>query len=247
VTVALEGFHAVKHALRFAPHLVRSVVVASLPEAERLCASLAPDVLPLLRDRAVAAPVDHPTGVAGTADRPPEDRRPLRTRTAPFVLLDRPRHAGNAGAAVRVAAAAGASGVGVLGELDPWHPAVLRGAAGLHYALPVLSVELAELPDVEGPVVALDADGAAWEPLPSDAVLVVGSERAGLSPELRGRADAVVALPMRAGVSSLNLATAVSAALYSWRLGTPARVEPTPAVGVTSGGADGHADARPPA
>jgi tRNA G18 (ribose-2'-O)-methylase SpoU len=35
---------------------------------------------------------------------------------------------------------------------------------------------------------------------------------------MRARADAVVRLPMREGVSSLNLATAVAAVLYAWRL-----------------------------
>jgi TrmH family RNA methyltransferase len=132
------------------------------------------------------------------------------------VLLDDPRHPGNAGAAIGGAAAAGASGVALLGALDPWHPAVLRGAAGLHYALPVLVCELAE---VHGPVLALDADGELWRTVPNDAVLVVGSERSGISSAVRSRADAVVSLPMRDGVSSLNLATAVSAALYAWRLG----------------------------
>ena len=214
--VTLEGFHAVKHALRFAPALVRVVTVTSLEGAERLCGDLAPDVAEPLLSLAVEGPVDHPTGVAGVAARPPEDHSVLTARTAPLVLLDGPRHPGNAGAAVRVAAAAGASGVAVVGALDPWHPAVLRGSAGLHYALPVLTCEVGEL---AGPVVALDAEGAPWERLPDDAVLVVGSERAGLSPAVRARADRVVALPMRPGVSSLNLATAVSAALYAWRLG----------------------------
>lgn len=216
MTVALEGFHAVKHALRFAPGLVRAVTVVSRAEAARLCAELAPDVADALLALAVEGPVDHPTGVAGTADRPPLDPSCLTRRAAPLVLLDHPRHGGNAGAVVRVAAAAGASGVALLGPLDPWHPAVVRGSAGLHYALPVLTCELT---DVAGTVVALDADGEPWTGLPDDAVLVVGSERAGLSPEVRARADRLVALPMRPGVSSLNLATAVSAALYAWRLG----------------------------
>jgi TrmH family RNA methyltransferase len=47
------------------------------------------------------------------------------------------------------------------------------------------------------------------------AVLAFGTERDGLSDELLAQADARVALPMRPGVSSLNLATAVSAVLYS--------------------------------
>jgi TrmH family RNA methyltransferase len=85
------------------------------------------------------AAVEHPTGVQALARRPVEDRSVLHGRTAPLLLLDAPRHPGNAGAAVRVAAAAGASGVVMTGELDPWHPAVVRGSAGLHYALPVLA------------------------------------------------------------------------------------------------------------
>ncbi len=215
MTVALEGFHAVKHALRFAPALVRRITVVSLGSAFDLCQSLAPDVGEALLALAVEGPVAHPTGVQGEAERPVEERTVLRRRTAPLVLLDDPRHPGNAGAAIRVAAAAGASGVALLGSLDPWHPAVLRGAAGLHFALPVLACSL---PEIAGPVFALDADGEPFTGLPDDAVLVVGSERAGIGVDTRARADRVVALPMRAGVSSLNLATAVSAALYAWRL-----------------------------
>lgn len=214
MTVVLAGFHAVKHALRFAPELVDRLEVADADAARRLAARLAPDVLPLL-DRAVVTPVDHPTGVRALAQLPPERREPLVRRTAPLLVLDRPRHPGNAGAAVRVAAAAGASGVVVTGDLDPWHPAVLRGSAGLHYALPVLR---AGPDDVVGPVLVLDAGGERLGTVPDDAVLVVGSERSGVGAALRSRADAVVALPMREGVSSLNLATAAAAALYAWRL-----------------------------
>jgi len=197
------------------------VTVTSHEDAARLCLRLAPDVADRLLALAVVGEVDHPTGVSGLADMPPVDRACLRQRSAPLVVLDAPRHAGNAGAAVRVAAAAEASGIAFLTDprapLDPWHPAVVRGSAGLHYALPVL--QLGSLANLHGPVVALDADGDPWEGIPDDAAVVVGSERAGISAEARDRADRVVALPMRAGVSSLNLATAVSAALYAWRLG----------------------------
>ena len=216
MTVALEGFHAVKHALRFAPELVREITVASLPEALALCDDLAPDIRERLASQARAAPVDHPTGVCGRADRPAPNRSVLASRRTPLVVLDQPRHPGNAGAAIRVAAAAGASGVAVIGDLDPWHPAVLRGSAGLHYALPVLSCSVEEL---TGPLWALDADGEALGDVPDDVVLAVGSERVGLSDPVRRAADRVVSLPMRPGVSSLNLATALSAALYAWRLG----------------------------
>lgn len=216
--VRLEGFHAVKHALRFAPELLVSVRVADRAAAAALARDLAPDVAEALLLQAEDGPVEHPTGVEGTATRPTYDGGVLLSRTAPMVLLDGVRHPGNAGAAVRVAAAAGASGVAVHGALDPWHPAVVRGAAGLHFALPVLRCSPS---DVAGPVVVLDADGDDWSGLPHDAVLVVGSERHGVGEQARARADAVVALPMRPGVSSLNLATAVAAALYAWRLPAP--------------------------
>ena len=54
--------------------------------------------------------------------------------------------------------------------------------------------------------------------LPARAVLVFGTERQGLSDELLAAADARLAIPMRAGVSSLNLATSVAAVLFAWRL-----------------------------
>jgi TrmH family RNA methyltransferase len=215
VTVHLEGFHAVKHALRFAPDLVEQVIVRDRVAARVLGTQLAPDIVERLLAGAVEGLVAHPTGVEARAQRPDDDRAPLSRRQAPLVLLDDPRHPGNAGAVIRVAAAAGASGVAITGRLDPWHPAVVRGSAGLHYALPVLSVHA---DDVAGPLLVLDADGDRLADVPDDAVLVVGSERAGVGPELRARADAVVRLPMREGVSSLNLATAAAAALYVWRL-----------------------------
>lgn len=211
MSVALEGFHCVKHALRFAPHLVHDVRVRSLEQARALANRLAPDVTEALLARAGVADVAHHTGVEAVGEVPEPELAVLTRRSSPLVLLDSPRSPGNAGAVVRVAAAAGASGVAFVGTLDPWHPTVLRGSAGLHYALPVLRTAAA---DVTGPVVVLDADGDPGAVLSEDAVLVVGSERGGVGAALRARADVVLALPMRQGVSSLNLATAVAAALY---------------------------------
>lgn len=215
VTVTLDGFHAVKHALRFAPDLVDAVTVNDVEATRRLAEQLAPDIIGLLLGRAGVGRVEHPTGVEGSARRPVEDRSVLASRRTPLVLLDEPRHPGNAGAVIRVAAAAGASGVAITGTLDPWHAAVVRASAGLHFALPVLR---AEPQDVTGPLFVLDADGDDLTAVPDDAVLVVGSERAGVGSELRRRAHAVVRLPMTPGVSSLNLATATAAVLYRWRL-----------------------------
>lgn len=211
--VCLEGLHAVKHALRFGAELVE-VTTDDPARLESLARELAPDVAEEIVARAARGPGPFPpTGVIAFAKRPPfalpepDDR--------PVVLLDHPRHLGNVGAAIRVAAAAGAAAVLVLGDADPWHPQAVRGAAGLQYALPIARVD--ELPP--RPLVALDPDGDPFDgdALPRGPILAFGSERRGLSPALLERADTRLALPMRDGVSSLNLATAVAAVLYALR------------------------------
>ncbi len=214
-SVALEGFHCVKHALRFAPDLVLEIRVRDPERTWALAERLAPDIAAVLSERALVADVVHHTGVEGTGLLPEPDRSVLSSRSSPLVLLDRPRSPGNAGAVVRVAAAAGASGVAFTGPLDPWHPTVLRGSTGLHYALPVLRLGPDELPT--GPYAVLDAGGDPDAVLTPGAVLVVGTERDGVGTALRDHADLVLALPMRPGVSSLNLATATAAALYRHR------------------------------
>jgi RNA methyltransferase, TrmH family len=210
--VTLEGFHALKHALRFGAKLV-AAATADPGGLARLAAELAPE-LDLGRVRTVPAaalgPRPHPTRVLAIARRPPLDAAALGPGRV--VLLEDPRHLGNVGAVVRVAAAAGAAGVLTTGERDPWDPAALRGSAGLHFALPVGRVPG---PPAGRTLVALDPAGEPLDRLPADALLAFGSERHGLSERLRARADLRLAIPMRAGVSSLNLATAAAVALYA--------------------------------
>ncbi|MCX4235557.1 TrmH family RNA methyltransferase [Streptomyces ortus] len=226
--VLLDGFHALKHALRFGAE-VPVAVTTDRTAALALADELAPDVRGALDVLLVEVPETayralvarpHPTGVAALAVRPSRDanlRALARTpRTAPVVVLDQPRNLGNAGAVIRLAAGFGATGVVTTGPLDPWHPTVVRGGAGLHFATAVERLAVDELPS--GPVFALDPEGADIRAvkLPDDAVLAFGSERSGLSGELRARTDHLVSLPMRAQVSSYNLATSVAMALFHW-------------------------------
>jgi TrmH family RNA methyltransferase len=225
----LEGFHALKHALRFDAPLLEVVVSVQAP-VERLSTALAPDLSARLRALAQPvepsvfaqlAPLPPPTGVIALAERRAGDPAAVLadSREAPVILLEDPRDLGNMGACVRVAAAADVAGVLTTGSHDPWHPDALRGAAGLHYALPV--ARLQEIPaEIGRPLLAIDPAG---EPLraaelPPRALLAFGTERYGLSEELSARADARLSIPMRAGVSSLNLATSVAAVLFARRL-----------------------------
>ncbi|RKN74389.1 TrmH family RNA methyltransferase [Streptomyces klenkii] len=226
--VLLDGFHALKHALRFGadvPLAVTSDKAAALALAE----ALADDLTGTLAERLVEIPAEalrelvpriHPTGVAALAVRRGRranlDVLSRAPRKAPVVVLDNPRNLGNVGAVIRLAAGFGATGVVTTGDVDPWHPNAVRAGAGLHYATAVERLPLPELPP--GPLYALDPEGDDIRSLtlPDDALIAFGSERHGISPELRERATRLVALPMRPQVSSYNLATSVAMALFHW-------------------------------
>ncbi len=222
--VVLDGVHCVKHAVRFGAGL-ELLVTTDREAAVRLAAALAPDVAERV---AAAVSVDPalPARLAGV--RPGSElvgfaRRPAAaTPAGPTVLLDNPRNPGNVGAVVRVAAGFGAA-VRSTGSIDPWHPAVVRAAAGLHFATSVARGD-----DLPGPLVAFDPAGEDLRgcALPDRAVLAFGAERHGLSAAVRDRADRLVAIPMRAGMSSYNLATSVAVALYHWSLSGTAPAPP---------------------
>lgn len=226
--VVLQGFHALKHALRFGAS-VEVVVCVDPGELERLARGFAPELgeqvqriavpLELEAFKRLGPYVPH-TGVVSIAQRAEVDPLALLhgAGAAPIVLLEDPRNFGNLGAVIRVAAAVEAAGVLTTGKQDPWDPVAVRGSAGLHYALPVARVEA--LPETDRPLLAFDPEGDRMSPelVPERALLAFGTERDGLSDELLGRADARLRLPMRTGVSSLNLATSVAAVLYSLRL-----------------------------
>jgi len=180
-----------------------------------------------------------PTHVVAYAVRPDYQlAQAMPTAERPAVLLDDPRNTKNLGAVVRVGAAAGASGILANGNVDFFDPMAVRGAAGLQWALPCVSSprlmeDLGESASGDGSswpisarknrphrlgftLVGLDADGTPFDPgsFPGPVLFAFGSERTGLSDEVRTRCDQIVSLPMTPHVSSLNLATSVSAVLY---------------------------------
>jgi TrmH family RNA methyltransferase len=226
--VILEGFHPLKHALRFGAR-VETIVTDDLDHLRQLAGDFAADLAAEMQARAEVVtrkvfkqlgPYEPHTGVVSIAQRTVSDPQQMLAEqlAAPLILLEDPRHRGNLGAVIRVAAAADVAGVLTTGTYDPWDPVAVRGSAGLHFALPV--AHLRQLPALDRPLLAFDPLGEPLDPrrIPKRALLAFGTERQGLSEDLLSRADACVSLPMRSGVSSLNLATSVAAVLYSIRL-----------------------------
>ena len=224
----LEGFHAIKHAIRFGAEF-EMIAARDLNELQGFIAQLAPDVGARLMSTVSAvpaglfdqlSPTPPETGVIAIAKRRITSAEQLAAlpRNAPIVLLESPSHSGNIGAVIRVSAGAGAAAVVTTGPNDPWNPGAIRGAAGLHYALPVMRSESIAIPGRSLIAIHPDGDELNRYTIPDDAVLAFGTERAGLSDDLLGRATSRIRIPMEPGVSSLNLATSVAIVLYTWRL-----------------------------
>ncbi len=224
----LEGFHPLKHAIRFGAELIE-VVSLDPGDLSQLTAGFAQDITSTL-DRYMQlapaevfqqlAPITPPTGIIAIARRPAVSLADIleNPALAPVVLLENPRNHGNIGAAIRVSAAAGAAGVITTGVHDPWNPASLISGVGSQFALPV--AQAATVPTTDRPLVAIDSSGEHLKVnlIPARAILAFGSERGGLSPALLASADRCLSIPMNEGVSSLNLATAVAVVMYTWRL-----------------------------
>ena len=216
----LEGFHAVKHALRFGADL-RLVATSDADALEGLAAALAPDLAGAFRSarrssrasssppsrRARRRPASSPSRRRPVVDPAVAARgRPGAGRAARGPAPPRQRRRGGAGR--RRGRRRRRAHHGRARSLGPDGPAGLRRPA---LRAPRRAASRV-LEPAGRPLVALDPGGAPLEPggLPERALLAFGTERHGLSAGLLARAALRVAIPMRPGVSSLNLATAVA-------------------------------------
>ncbi|MDR2974969.1 MAG: TrmH family RNA methyltransferase [Propionibacteriaceae bacterium] len=110
----------------------------------------------------------------------------------------------------------------LLAELDDWRHQAGRDAMVTSLATPSPSASGSLATPTTGgeattlTIVGLDADGERFDParFARPTIFAFGSERTGLSYAMRQRCDQIVSLPMRPQVSSLNLATCVSAVMY---------------------------------
>jgi TrmH family RNA methyltransferase len=252
----LDGWHLVADALRANLTLEVIAAVASDdpidPQARDIVAAARAHgarVVPVSRSVLDAiSPVRSPAGVVAIARAPDADLA-ATTRPHPALALVAVgvQDPGNLGAIVRVADAAGATGVIVTGaSADPFGWKALRGAMGSAFRLPVVRVL-----DPEGAIASLHrlgvrvvatASADARSPhvrslyehdLRGATAVLLGNEGAGLPDAVAALADATVSIPMRAGVDSLNLATAAAIIAYEVRRQrlTAARADPRDAGG----------------
>ncbi len=220
--VVVEGVHAFKHAIRFGAEFV-DVVTCDKGFVLNLMSDIATqkDVQNLEKQ---VEEIDEKLFEEITSDS-------LRTKMTALakkpnkqkldgdkliVFLENPRDIDNVGAVMRVAAAANVGTVCVSGEVNPWHLHAIRAGAGLQFALNILQINSIKEIVSERKIYACDANGKNMKKMQieKNAILVFGTERNGVSTDLKKQADEIVSIPMQKGVSSLNLATSVSAILF---------------------------------
>ena len=221
--VVIEGVHAFKHAVRFGAEIV-DCLVYDKKNVKRLMDRIATkeDVGNVER---YAREIDQKefdeiasdslrTGLIAIAKKPQYVIEEIEDKQ--IVFIENSRDIDNVGAVVRVAAAYGVGAVCLSGEISPWHMMAVRAGAGLQWAVPVIHVDSIDEISSGREVYACDADGESMQEckMKKNAILIFGTERDGITDDLKKRADKIVSIPMKLGVSSMNLATSVSAVLY---------------------------------
>jgi RNA methyltransferase, TrmH family len=147
----------------------------------------------------------------------------LPLRTTPFLtVIEGVEKPGNLGAILRTADAAGVDGVIVCaGATDVHNPNVVRASLGALFTTPLAEADTESviqwLQAQRIRIIAASPDGAVTYTAPdltTPVAIVMGSEAHGLSPLWLAAADAIVHIPMRGLVDSLNLSTATAILLY---------------------------------
>lgn len=168
---------------------------------------------------------EHPQGIACVGRQSWSRLEQLAHADSPVVALYAPQDPGNLGTILRTCNATACSGVILIGEtVDPWHPAALRAAMGATFSIGIARCDDASFTtwarNQHLPIIGTSdrapADYAMY-PFPNSFVLLMGSERQGLPPELEKTAAALVRIPMAGEVDSLNLAVATALVLYEAR------------------------------
>jgi TrmH family RNA methyltransferase len=138
-----------------------------------------------------------------------------------WVALEDMRDPGNLGTIIRTADAVAASGVILVGQsCDPYSGDCVRATTGSIFGVPLVRMEtesfIALCKTWQGDVVGTHLKAAEdfRRSYKSPTLLVMGSERRGLSEELAAACKTLVRIPMPGGAESLNVATATALMLY---------------------------------
>ncbi len=145
-----------------------------------------------------------------------------RAKGKNLAVLDGLQDPGNVGTILRTAWAAGLGGVLLVNDCaDVFSPKVVRAAMGAVYHLPSLALDSAAaleiLQQLDCELVCADAAGRDFRQFQNvrPVAWLLGNEAAGPSNFWRSQASKLVAIPMQAGVDSLNVAVAAGILFFA--------------------------------
>lgn len=170
-----------------------------------------------------ASALDSPAAIMAIVDTPAA--QPIPADADAVIVLDNVQDPGNVGTILRSAAAFGVRHV-LLGQGSAfaWSPKVLRAGQGAHFA-----INIVEGGDVVGFLKTFAGDSLALVPsqpttisimnanLSGPVALLIGSEGAGLAPNVIAAASHRVTIPMPGETESLNAAVCAAIAMYEMR------------------------------
>ena len=234
--IFLEGLRLIEEALRAGIEIEAAFLTERLAEQERGGSLLeelrhvSPRVALVTEDALDSISVAKTSpGVVALARTPEADRASFErvagadTSLPLIVIMHRTNNPANAGAMLRVAEAAGATGaIATAGSTYLFAPKALRGAMGSSFRLPLwLNAPLAEAVEwCRARGIRTISTSARAERLHTEidwteaCAVIVGPEAEGLASEELEMADEVMRVPMREPVESLNVAVALAVPLY---------------------------------
>jgi RNA methyltransferase, TrmH family len=224
VAEALEAGAPVEY-LVYAPDLLTSPFGRELVEQQRARGrpvhSVTAPVYATLSER------DNPTGLLAVAHQQRRRLAELNPDNLSWgVAAVSPQDPGNVGTLVRTIDAVGAGGLLLLDSgVDPYHPTAVRASLGSLFWVPIATASFTEFTawakghgyHVYGTSAHDATDYRQVTVYQRPAVLLLGSEREGLSAEQRAACEVIVQLPMHGRASSLNLAVAAGVMMYEMR------------------------------
>lgn len=207
-------------AMVLAPALVLSESIRQLIAGYRSAGGRIVEVTPEVFQSLSAR--DRPAGLALVGRRRWHALPPCVSRDDVWVALSGVQNPGNLGTVVRTCAAAGCTGLILLGPtVDPYDPTALRASMGTLFPQRVIRADPDEVVSwARGNnlrVAGTSGEGGVdYRALNYDAplVLLLGAERQGLPAEMLAACDMVAHIPMLGGAGSLNLGVAAGILLY---------------------------------
>jgi RNA methyltransferase, TrmH family len=227
----IEGVRSLIQAVRHNAHIQTLVTCPDLltnPLARHLALKLARSGVPTIEVTPEVlhsiALVDDPQGIGAVVRQrwQPLERVKLDGKLC-WIAHDTVRSPGNLGSIIRTSDAAGAAGMILLSDsTDPYDPAAVRASMGALFTQRFVRTTPADLALWKtprqwllvgtSPSATTDFRAADYKSAP--VILLMGSERRGLSPDLQSICDLMVSIPMHGDSDSLNISVATGIILY---------------------------------